>query len=184
MSKIVFVTGGARSGKSMFAQGLAEKYTDVAYVATSVATDDEMRERIRMHQNSRPQSWKTYETQKNMPMVFDQNTHGVFLVDCITVYIGNAVVEAADEESEIIDMDVQFRIENNTMDEIRRIVDALRIKNMDAIFVSNEVGMGLVPAYPMGRMFQDVTGRVNKFLAGLADEVYFVVSGIPMKLKG
>jgi adenosylcobinamide kinase/adenosylcobinamide-phosphate guanylyltransferase len=62
-------------------------------------------------------------------------------------------------------------------------VDTLRIKNMDAIFVTNEVGMGLVPPYPMGRMFQDIAGRVNKFLAGLADEAYFLVSGIPMKLK-
>ncbi len=183
MSRIVFVTGGARSGKSMFAQELTEQYNDVAYVATSVITDEEMRERVRIHQNSRPQEWKTYETQKNMPRVFSQNTHEAFLVDCITVYIGNAIVEAVDEEAEIIDMDVQFRLENNIMGEIKEIVGTIREKNMNAVFVTNEVGMGLVPEYPMGRMFRDVTGRVNKFLAGLADEAYLLVSGIPIKLK-
>ena len=183
MSKIILVTGGARSGKSMYAQDIANQYSDVAYVATSVATDGEMRERVRIHRISRPQSWKTYEAQKNMPGVFEQNTHEVFLVDCITVYIGNAVVDSMDENAETIDMNVQFRIETNIMNELKNIVDTLRTKNMDAIFVTNEVGMGLVPPYPMGRMFQDITGRVNKYLAGLADEAYFLVSGMPMKLK-
>jgi len=92
MSKIIFVTGGARSGKSAFAQEMAGKYKEVAYIATAPITDTEMEGRVRLHQQSRPQNWKTVEAQKDLPAVFKNSGHTVFLVDCLTVYIANAVV--------------------------------------------------------------------------------------------
>jgi adenosylcobinamide kinase/adenosylcobinamide-phosphate guanylyltransferase len=184
MSRIIFVTGGARSGKSAFAQELAASFADVGYVATASITDEEMRERVRIHQQSRPESWATFEAQKNLPAVFEKNTHEAFLLDCLTVYIANAVVDVVNEEDEIINVRVQDAIEEQIMRDIERMLNTVREKDITLIVVSNEVGMGLVPAYPMGRMFRDVVGRANKKVASSADEAYFVVSGIPIKLKG
>ena len=183
MSKIIFVTGGARSGKSMFAQKLAEKSEDVAYVATAQAFDSEMQDRIALHQSARSQTWTTYECPNNMAGVFFEKKHSMYLVDCLTVYISNAIVGSMDEESEIIDMEMQYTLENAIMKEMQSIMDTIRKMDENAIFVSNEVGMGLVPAYPMGRMFRDIAGRVNRLIASCADEAYLIVSGIPMKLK-
>lgn len=184
MSRIIYVTGGARSGKSAFAQEIAEKYTDVAYVATAEAGDSEMKERILLHQQSRPQTWTTYEAQRNLHDVYKNHMHELFLLDCMTVYISNRICAAVPDESvEIIDMDAQNRVEIQVMAELAEIVKTIRTRDQTALFVSNEVGMGLVPAYPMGRMFRDVVGRANKFMAAAADEAYLIVSGIPVKLK-
>jgi adenosylcobinamide kinase/adenosylcobinamide-phosphate guanylyltransferase len=183
MSKIIFVTGGARSGKSAFAQERAKENEDVAYIATARITDSEMRERVRMHRESRPKAWKTYEVQNNLPAVFDRN-HRTFLLDCLTVYISNAVVGAVGEEDEIVDARVQEETEERIMRDVERMIGIVREKDLTAIIVSNEVGMGVVPPYPMGRLFRDITGRANKLLAAAADEAYLVVCGIPMKLKG
>jgi adenosylcobinamide kinase/adenosylcobinamide-phosphate guanylyltransferase len=183
MSKIIFVTGGARSGKSAFAQEMAGKYKEVAYIATAPITDTEMEGRVRLHQQSRPQNWKTVEAQKDLPAVFKNSGHTVFLVDCLTVYIANAVVGVVDEDDELIETAVQDEVEERIMREIGRVIEIVRERNLTAIIVSNEVGMGVVPAYPMGRMFRDVVGRANKRIAAAADEAYLIVSGIPLKLK-
>lgn len=184
MSRIIFITGGARSGKSAFAQETAEKYKEVAYIATAPVTDAEMEERVRLHQASRPQNWATVEAQTDLPGVFENSGYNVFLVDCLTVYIANAVVGVVDEDAELIDTRVQDETEEHIMREVGRMIEIVREKDMTAIIVSNEVGMGVVPAYPMGRMFRDVVGRANKLVAAAADEAYLVVSGIAMKLKG
>ncbi len=184
MSKIIFVTGGARSGKSAFAQERAKEYGDVAYVATALITDDEMRERIRMHRESRPKSWTTYEVQKDLPEVFDSSGHRVFMLDCLTVYISNAIVGTVGEEDEVVDSRVQEETEERILSEVERMLGIVREKDLTVIIVSNEVGMGVVPAYPMGRMFRDIAGRANKLVAAAADEAYLVVCGIPIKLKG
>ena len=184
MSKIIYVTGGARSGKSMFAQQMAEKYTDVAYIATAEAGDSEMMERIALHQSSRPKSWTTYESPGSLKDIYAQKKHSFYIVDCLTVYISNRIVaEVEDPDAEIIDMDVQNAVEEEILQELTEIIETVRRLDLFALFVSNEVGMGLVPAYPMGRMFRDIVGRANKLVAAAADEAWLIVSGIPVKLK-
>lgn len=184
MSKIIYVTGGARSGKSAFAQEIAEKYTDVAYIATAEARDAEMQERIALHKQSRPQTWATIEAAANLPDAYKKDKHEFYLLDCMTVYISNRVCAAMpDEDAEIINMAVQNKVEEQVMEELADIVKTIRSRNLTALFVTNEVGMGLVPAYPMGRMFRDIVGRANKFVATAADEAWLVVSGICLKLK-
>ncbi len=184
MSKIIFVTGGARSGKSAFAQEIAEKYTDVAYIATAEAGDPEMQERIALHRQSRPQEWATIEAPANLPGAYKQHAYAFFLLDCMTVYISNRICAAVpDMDAEIINMAVQNQVEEQVMAEFADVIKTIRERDLTALFVTNEVGLGLVPAYPMGRMFRDVVGRANKFMAAAADEAWLVVSGIPMKLK-
>jgi len=184
MSRIIFITGGARSGKSAFAQETAGKYKEVAYIATAPVTDAEMEARVRLHQASRPKNWSTLEAQTDLPGVIERSGNKVFLLDCLTVYIANAVVGVVDEDAELIDMRVQDETEDLVMREVGRMIKIVRERDLTAVIVSNEVGMGLVPAYPMGRMFRDVVGRANKLIAAAADEAYLVVSGIPLKLKG
>ena len=159
MSNIIYVSGGARSGKSAFAQDIAEKYTDVAYIATMEAGDAELEDRIALHKKSRPQTWATIEAPKNLPEAYKQGRHGFYLLDCLTVYISNMVCAAVpDENAEIIDMAVQNKVEEQVMAELADIIQTIRSRDLSALFVTNEVGMGLVPAYPMGRMFRDVVG--------------------------
>jgi adenosylcobinamide kinase / adenosylcobinamide-phosphate guanylyltransferase len=184
LSKIIYVTGGARSGKSAYAQEVAEQYTDVAYIATAEAGDSEMQERILLHQQSRPQTWATIEASANLPEAYKQTKHEFYLLDCMTVYISNKICAAVpDEDAEIIDMAVQNKVEQQVLAELADITQTIRSHDLTALFVTNEVGMGLVPAYPMGRMFRDVVGRANKYMAAAADEAWLIVSGIPMKLK-
>lgn len=184
MSRIIFVTGGARSGKSAFAQEAALQYTDVAYIATAREGDPEMRDRIALHRQARPPAWTTIDAAENLPPVYKKGRYGFYLLDCMTVYISNRIcAEAEGSDAEIIDMQAQNRVEEQLLAEFADIADTIRRRDLTALFVTNEVGMGLVPPYPMGRMFRDVTGRMNKYMSEKADEAWLVISGIQMRLK-
>ena len=185
---ITFITGGARSGKSSYGEELVKKAarvpTDVLYIPTAKAYDEEMQDRINKHRIRRPKQWKTLEVpeafqglEKNPNFV----ERSVIMVDCLGVFVTNRMF------SKERDFDQLTAKERDLMEEeIQREVDHLLdiVKEKEVFIVSNEVGMGLVPEYPLGRIFRDILGRVNQQVAARADKVYFVVSGIPMCIKG
>lgn len=171
MGKITFILGGARSGKSSFALELAKKYKKTAFVATCRGLDEEMRQRIKKHKLARPENWVTFEEDKDLVPVIEKMQGGFdcIVVDCLTLWVSNLLLSGHKEEK-IAQL-------------ATGMLAALRKKKARAILVSNEVGLGLVPANKLGRQFRDIAGRVNQMTAKEADEVFFTVSGIPAKIK-
>lgn len=195
MGELVFITGGARSGKSNFAEKLAVErlktehavdgqQNNVLYIATAVAFDDEMKLRIQKHKERRPAKWVTVEAYRDLDKVIETNIEGksVVLLDCVTVMITNLMVERNLDWNRV-GAEELYSIETEIDSEIKKFIDVA--KNKEALFaaVSNEIGMGLVPEYAMSRLFRDIAGRVNQQFANAADEVFFCISGIPMKIK-
>lgn len=183
MGKIIMVTGGARSGKSTFAEKIARQRPDVAYVATSIPFDEGMTHRIKKHREQRPSTWGTIEQWKDFHMVKDEEAYkesSLLLVDCLTVMITNIMFYSGLDFDECTSEDV-----DELEKEIIRQIDGLLAlgEEKDLILVTNELGMGVVPAYKMANYFRDIAGRMNQRVGAAADEVYFVVSGIEMKIK-
>ncbi len=186
MGRIILVTGGARSGKSSYAEQLAaDAGGDVAYIATARALDAEMKDRIARHQAQRPSSWQTVETTLHPSLAIgeQQNRVAVVLLDCLSVLITNHML-ACDIDWELTTMNVVHAVEQDILTEIKAIITTVHSGSSDLIAVTNEVGFGIVPASPMARFFRDCAGRVNQTMASAADQVYLVVSGLPMQLKG
>jgi len=178
MAKITLVTGGSRSGKSAFAQRLAEA-TDGprAYIATCPVTDPEMEERIEKHRNSRRASgWETIEETLDLAGAIRRATaYRVLLVDCLTLWVNNLLYQAEGRG-------VVFT-EEDTAARCREVIDACGAFPGTIIFVTNELGMGIVPENRTARQFRDYAGRCNQMMAQAAGTVAFVVSGIPLMLK-
>ncbi len=186
MSKIVLVTGGARSGKSTFAEKyLIERFEKVSYIATAIPFDDEMKLRIAKHKAQRPQHWQTFEQYKNLEQLVsevDLSSQGC-LLDCLTIMVTNWMMdcEAIDwynPRPEQID-----QLQQELLEATDKLLDRLKTLELTMVFVTNELGMGVVPENPMARAFRDLAGRVNQLVASRADEVYFLVCGVPMTLK-
>lgn len=169
---LTLVTGGVRSGKSRHALELAAPYRRRLFVATAEAFDDEMRLRIARHRAERAERFETVEAPLDPGAILRQPPPGVdvILLDCLTVWIGNLMHHRGQEMS--LD-DAPFRT----------LFDALTQPPCDVILVTNEVGMGIVPDNPMARRFRDLAGGINARAAELADQVIFMVSGIPLCLK-
>jgi adenosylcobinamide kinase/adenosylcobinamide-phosphate guanylyltransferase len=180
MGEIILILGRARSGKSSFAQELAQQIggDSVLYVATAQAGDEEMRQRIERHQQSRPAGWRTLEAQRNVGQAILQSHADVtaVLIDCITLLTSNRLVEFRDAFAEEADAAVTAEIE--------KLVQCAQTIPGTLIIVSNEVGMGVVPAYPMGRAYRDLLGKANQVLAKHAEKVYVLIAGLPMQIKG
>ncbi|MFH1775865.1 MAG: bifunctional adenosylcobinamide kinase/adenosylcobinamide-phosphate guanylyltransferase [Chloroflexota bacterium] len=179
MGKIILVTGGARSGKSHFAQQLAlESKEPVLFVATAEAGDDEMRRRIEEHRRQRPPTWRTLETPTQVAGQIPGAAAGArtVIVDCITLLVSNILLK----HGEGSDTARATEAVMTEMGELARYMDRTRAC---FIIVTNEVGLGLVPASGMGRLYRDLLGKANQVLAQRADEVYLMVCGIPMLLK-
>ena len=171
-NKIIFVTGGARSGKSSFAISLAQKLSknsNVLYIATAETRDKEMKKRVEKHCLSRPKEWQTIVVLDRLKDSLPKKRKHVFLLDCMTMYISNQILKGKTE-------DVIF-------DEIKNFISILRKRKNTTIIVSNEVGMGIVPRNRLARIFRDISGRINQYLAQESDEAYFTVSGLHLKLK-
>jgi adenosylcobinamide kinase / adenosylcobinamide-phosphate guanylyltransferase len=172
MGHLLLVTGGTRSGKSHYAVERAGGWgSRVLYIATCQPADDEMRERVRRHQAERPSTWTTLEPGSNvLPAVQEQgpDSDGI-LLDCLTLYVSGLLMLGSGEE------------------EVRQKVDelcsALRKVGRPAAIVTNEVGWGVVPETPLGRLFRDAAGRANQVAARHAQEVVLMVSGLPMMVK-
>jgi adenosylcobinamide kinase / adenosylcobinamide-phosphate guanylyltransferase len=185
MGKIIFVTGGARSGKSTFAEKLALESEKVIYIATSIPFDNEMKRRVEIHRERRNKNWKTIETFNNFDKTLSPELTGVntILLDCITVMITNIMFEEYTDWDNIKANEAE-KIQKKVLDEIDNLIKIIKNFIGTSIIVSNEVGLGLVPPTPLGRYFRDIAGFANQKIASKADEVYFVVSGIPIKIKG
>jgi len=187
MAKITFVTGGARSGKSTFAENLVrEKGERILYTATAKAIDEEMVERIRRHQNNRPAEWDTLESYRGLGEVLPERSgqYQGMLLDCVTIMSTNLLFDHPAMAKEEVSLEEMNAAEAEVMAEIDHFIASFSRLQADLIMVSNEVGFGLVPEYPLARFFRDVLGRVNQRLAAAADEAYLVVSGLTVKLKG
>ena len=180
MSKIILVTGGARSGKSRYAESLLKDLDTVTYIATSIVEDDEMRDRVAMHRAQRPSEWPTVETYKDIAHKIGKSEG--YLLDCVTVMTSNIMFEIT-AEYEKIPREAQDKVEDIAKNEIKNLVD--KVKSFDGllVMVTNEVGDSIVPEYHVSRVYRDIIGRVNQYAASIADEVYLTVCGIPMKVK-
>ena len=185
-SKLVLVTGGARSGKSRFAEAYVKATSErVTYIATAIAFDDEMKERIAIHQSDRPHHWQTIEAYQDLENTLDaiQKHSDVILLDCVTVMTANLMFDQRLDHYEDMTREERVNLEKIVMGAFIRFIDGVRQTALTVICVTNELGMGIVPDNPLSRLYRDIAGRVNQYIASQADEVHFVVSGIPMKIK-
>lgn len=174
--EIIVILGGARSGKSRFAQRLADSLSQrVLFVAPLVAMDEEMRRRIEIHKKARPSTWRTLEAPTHVAEAIGEHIGDadVVILDCLTLLISNLMENADDPE----DLDA---LESEIANELNQLLER---KNASLIIVSNEVGMGLVPPYPSGRSYRDLLGKANQFIAERADKVYMMIAGLPMEVK-
>lgn len=182
MGQLTFILGGARSGKSRFAQELAARYGNpVLYVATAAPGDAEMAARIAQHQKERPAAWRTVVIEGDLGrrLSLEIGDAATVVIDCLTVLLGNRVSAAIASDGQEVDSIVEERCRQEAED----LVFAIDGSAAHFIVVSNEVGLGLVPAYASGRLFRDLLGWANQCLAQRADEVYLMIAGLPMSLK-
>ncbi|UVI32600.1 bifunctional adenosylcobinamide kinase/adenosylcobinamide-phosphate guanylyltransferase [Paenibacillus spongiae] len=189
----VFITGGARSGKSDFAERYAKQLSDSGvYLATSEIRDDEMAERIDRHRQARQSAafpWRTIEEPYDLAgrlrelgaQEGDAAAQSAVLVDCLTLWLTNWMLRLEPwEEDGILHRPQDDRSLDEVIDELLAVVAAYR---GPLLLVTNEVGSGIVPAYALGRRFRDAAGRMNRKLAAVCDEAYLVVAGFPLDLK-
>ncbi len=187
MGKIALVTGGARSGKSTFSEkSVIELNKKTAYIATAIAFDDGMKDRIKKHVEQRPKTWTTFEKHTKVHEIVCEiaEEHEVVLLDCITVLITNTMFEDSNLDWDTIDYENIDRIEKRILNDLVKLLKEFRKYDLDVFIVTNEVGQGIVPENKLARVFRDLAGRANQYLASQVDEVFLVVSGIPMKIKG
>ncbi|MFC1992281.1 bifunctional adenosylcobinamide kinase/adenosylcobinamide-phosphate guanylyltransferase [Chloroflexota bacterium] len=177
------IIGGARSGKSNFAQELALKMPQpVLFVATAEAGDEEMRQRIEIHKRARPDTWQTIEA---TTLVSDQiqleiGAIPTVIVDCITLLINNVFNKFLNSAGELDDPSL---VEIAVMAEISSLVDCIKQAEARFIVVTNEVGQGLVPTNNMSRLYRDLIGKANQILSQNTDDVYIMIAGLPIKVK-
>jgi adenosylcobinamide kinase/adenosylcobinamide-phosphate guanylyltransferase len=206
--KITLVLGGARSGKSTLAEKIAHKRAGnngVLYVATLQPLDAEMQARVVSHRASRPANWRTLETLYDLagPVFAGLQAEKLVLLDCLTLWTSNLILremmpgfapkawiaeDLPDSELEPAPnqpvADINYgKLEAELAGEIEQLAAGLKERGLGLVIVSNEVGMGLVPPYPLGRAYRDLLGRLNQRVAALSDEVFLVVAGIPVDLK-
>jgi adenosylcobinamide kinase/adenosylcobinamide-phosphate guanylyltransferase len=169
LPRLTFVLGGARSGKSRYAEGLVMGCTPPwVYVATAQAYDDEMSARIAEHQNRRDRGWRTVEAPLDLPgaIAAHGNTGQAVLIDCLTLWLSNVMLAGQD-----------------LVAEQRRLVAALGNVDGPIVIVSNEVGFGIVPDNALARQFRDAQGRLNMQVAAIADRAVLIAAGLPLMLK-
>lgn len=176
---LTLILGGARSGKSSYAQQLARERggDQVLFVATAQALDGEMAARIQAHRRERPSAWRTLEAPRHTgDAIARAEPSAVVLVDCLTLLVSNAVLALPESAG-------AKEAEGAALAEVEELLATFKSSKANWIVISNEVGMGLVPPYPVGRAYRDALGRANQCLAAEADQVLFMVAGIPMKVK-
>lgn len=183
MKGLIFIIGGARSGKSRYAVELAKELSSkgippaldkgkVAFIATATSLDDEMKDRIRIHKISRPRQWKVIEEGRDIGPILPglEDEYKVVLIDCLGLLISNLLA------ANLTDKEIEVNIKD--------LIKTIQKVNLTTIIVSNEVGSGIVPDNPLARRFRDLLGLANQMLAKKAEEVFFLQSGIPLVIKG
>ena len=175
---VILIQGGARSGKSSFAELIAKKIAglDVIYLASGVVTDSEMELRIEKHQKQRPSEWQTVEEAYSISSYLKNiEKNKTILFDCLTTYLGNLIFKKQNKDFEKMEFEI--------LAEIEIILKIAIKKNLNLIIVQNETGKGVVPASKMGRNFRDISGRAARMAAEYADKVYLVQAGLPLEIK-
>jgi adenosylcobinamide kinase/adenosylcobinamide-phosphate guanylyltransferase len=189
--RLILILGGARSGKSAFAEQLAAgSKRSVAFIATATAGDDEMRERIARHRASRPKEWYTLEESLDLASAVRRagELADVLLLDCVTLWLGNVLLQESvqhekDDEAEFHTAGRLFN--ERALKECEALLAVVKSLSPDKtlIIVTNEVGLGIVPAYPLGRLYRDTLGYINQRLAQAADRVYLMMAGMAVDIK-
>ena len=176
---MILLLGGARSGKSRKATEIAGEYDEVVYLATGVATDEEMEKRIARHREDRPDHWDTVEEPVEIGEALEnlatEGFSGAVILDCLGFWLSNLFREAG----ELDDLALEDFVEEEVRGELASAKDA----EFELIVVSNEVGMGVIPGSSAGRRFRDGLGRANQIVGQLAEKVYLMVAGFPLELK-
>jgi adenosylcobinamide kinase / adenosylcobinamide-phosphate guanylyltransferase len=181
MGTLTLILGGARSGKSSYAQSLAEESgKSVTFIATAQALDDEMSARIQRHRVERPANWETLEIPFDVAAHIQQIRSDVVILDCITLLLSNLLMQFVMDD---LVEEAPFMVA--VQKEISELTSALRVgeQGQEWLIISNEVGLGLVPPYQMGRVYRDAIGWANQQMAREADKVIFMVAGIPTVIK-
>jgi adenosylcobinamide kinase / adenosylcobinamide-phosphate guanylyltransferase len=170
---ITLVLGGARSGKSRWAQERATEFARVTYLATAQAGDAEMREKIARHRGERPSTWRTVEVPVNLAEKIraESAAADVLLIDCFTLYVANVMRTGKKSDG----------YNSSRVNELR---DAIHSSTTSIIAVSNEVGSGVVPGFRSGRVYRDMLGQLNQEVAAISDNVILMVAGLPVAVKG
>jgi len=170
MAETIFILGGARSGKSRFAEKIAgESGKNCVYIATAEVRDEEMRQRIALHQNRRDANWQTIEAPLDLIAAIEQaaTKDTIILIDCLTLWLSNLMLAGLD------------------IDAVSRALCAVVAHPpCDVALVANEVGLGIVPDNALARQFRDAAGSLNQHIAAVVKTVYLVAAGLPLKLKG
>ncbi len=185
--RFVLVLGGARSGKSTFAERLAANSgRSVAFIATATGSDDEMRERIAHHRATRPTGWQTIEEPLDIALAVQRAAAlaDVLLLDCITIWLANWMTQQGDTEHHALLLAGELQ-DNRALSVVDALLDAVASlpANKTLITITNEVGLGIVPDYPLGRAYRDTLGYINQRLARAADRVYLMVAGMAVDIK-
>jgi adenosylcobinamide kinase/adenosylcobinamide-phosphate guanylyltransferase len=169
---VTLVLGGARSGKSRYAQELASAYPRIVFIATARRDDAEMRSKIAQHRRDRPSSWKTIEVYKSLDRVLREQSPSadLLLIDCLTFYMANLMGRKSGGRRKV-------------QDHTQLLCEALREVKASVVIVSNEVGCGVVPPYRSGRDYRDLLGELNQQIAKVADRVVLMVAGLPLTVK-
>lgn len=173
MGKITFILGGARSGKSSYALKLAKagRGKRIAFIATCKPSDNEMKKRIALHKKARPAHWQTFEEPADISLLLKRigAEFDVIIIDCLTLLLAEFMLK---------------RLKKNEIEnKISGLSAALKKIKARSIVVSNEVGLGIVPENKLARDFRDIAGRMNQLVAGRADNVFVLISGIPWRIK-
>lgn len=182
---LTFIIGAARSGKSAYAVELATKLgAPTLYVATAEAIDPEMRARIRRHRADRPRTWRTLEA----PLEFahriasEAGPGSTVIIDCLTVWLGNLLEQHVHDANAPKESEIE-RARRQALEELELVCRLHGARQLQLLVISNEVGAGLVPPYPLGRIYRDLLGEINQLAARCADTVLLLVAGLPLELK-
>jgi adenosylcobinamide kinase/adenosylcobinamide-phosphate guanylyltransferase len=169
---ITLVLGGARSGKSHYAQQIASHFERVTFIATGRSSDVEMRRKIAQHRRERPRAWKTVEAPFDLHKAIRSESQkaDLILIDCLTVYVANVI-------------DARRKSKSSPEKHVEAVCDAIRTSRTSIVVVSNEVGSGVVPPYRSGRIYRDALGQMNQRIAQIADRVVLMFAGLPLTLK-
>ncbi|WP_208615621.1 bifunctional adenosylcobinamide kinase/adenosylcobinamide-phosphate guanylyltransferase [Gottfriedia luciferensis] len=186
---MILIIGGARSGKSSYAERrikeLQTNSSDVVYIATAIPTDGDMNDRIKRHQEDRPSEWHTIEQYKQFESLKrnENFSHAKYvIVDCMTIMMTNLMFDHYTDFDTITNEQVD-QLEKVIENEVYELIDTCKQCDKKLVIVSNEVGYGLVPSYRLGRIFRDLAGRMNQKIASQAEEVILVTAGIPLRIK-
>ena len=171
VKKITFILGGIRSGKTHFVYQIIDKKIkhSVTYIATGLPVDKEIRQRIKLHIESRPKNWQTIEEPLDLLKAINKTKTHVVIIDCINFWLSNLL------KNKIIYKNILIKTEN--------LMETIRKKSIKTIIISNEVGLMLVPKNKLARKFQELLGKINQIISRYSDTVYFLVAGNPIKIK-